>query len=687
MTRRLFADKSLNRLRLALVVFFFALAIPTGMLLRHSYSQLKWEAFHRHRLLAEELVARIDQRYTERIERENARAFTDYTFLNIAGDARANVLQRSRLSAFPTGSAIPGTLGYFQVDNAGRFSTPLLPEAEAEAQRYGIAANELRQRREIRNLIYKVLSDNHLVVKPAMRQASVGKAREADADPAGLRDTLSSDSAPPRVAASPAAENKSLAGQVAQSGFDQLQAHEAAKTSSKIQQNYGRVEDLKLEKRYAEKLAQQKRDAAESKPEPQTSKRTLRKEQNILPERPALTAGKKPAARINMFESEIDTFEFSVLDSGHFVLYRKVWRNGQRYIQGLLIEPAPFIDAVIKDAFNQAAVSLSSNLAVAYQGSVLSALSSRTTPGYLASADELQGTLLLQSRLSSPLNRMELIFSVNSLPAGAGGTVLTWTALVLLLVFTGGFYGMYRLGRRQILLARQQQDFVSAVSHELKTPLTSIRMYGEMLREGWATEEKRKTYYDYIYEESERLTRLINNVLQLARMSRNDLQVDLKPYTVAQLLDTIRSKVSSQLERAGFYLNIECDALVRSQLIAVDADYFTQVIINLVDNAIKFSAKAEQKQIDLHCQRLRDGKLQISVRDYGPGIPRDQLRKIFQLFYRLENELTRETVGTGIGLALVRQLVTAMRGSIDVVNQNPGAEFRMIFQVMAGGDA
>ncbi|MCY3838227.1 MAG: ATP-binding protein [Gammaproteobacteria bacterium] len=71
----------------------------------------------------------------------------------------------------------------------------------------------------------------------------------------------------------------------------------------------------------------------------------------------------------------------------------------------------------------------------------------------------------------------------------------------------------------------------------------------------------------------------------------------------------------------------------------------------------------------------------IAVRDYGPGVPRDQLRKIFRLFYRSENELTRETLGTGIGLALVRELVTAMGGEVDVVNRNPGAEFRIVLPI------
>jgi len=316
-------------------------------------------------------------------------------------------------------------------------------------------------------------------------------------------------------------------------------------------------------------------------------------------------------------------------------------------------------------------------LLVAWRGDVFSAFSGRTARDYLSSAEELSGTLLYQTRLSAPLDDVELILSINRLPAGAGGRLITWLAAILLLVLCGGFYLMYRLGAGQIDLTRQQQDFVSAVSHELKTPLTSIRMYGEMLREGWATDEKKKVYYDYIFDESERLSRLIANVLQLARMTRNNLQVDKKSLAVAELMDGIRSRVSSQVERAGFTLNMHCTPDAGQAVIQADPDWFIQIFINLVDNAIKFSTSADQQVIDIDARRLRDGSVQFSVRDYGPGVPADQMKKIFKLFYRSENELTRETVGTGIGLALVHQLARAMGGQVDVVNREPGAEFRL----------
>ena len=112
-------------------------------------------------------------------------------------------------------------------------------------------------------------------------------------------------------------------------------------------------------------------------------------------------------------------------------------------------------------------------------------------------------------------------------------------------------------------------------------------------------------------------------------------------------------------------------------MVQVDEDFLTQILINLVDNAIKFSRDSERREVLIGCVRERGGELRISVRDFGPGIPAGQMKKIFRLFYRAGDELTRETVGTGIGLALVRQLALAMYGRVDLVNREPGAEFRV----------
>ena len=152
-----------KKLRRWLMVFFLALAVPTGILVTRAYSQLKWEAFHQHRVLAEELAARIDTRLVQLINTEEARSFADYAFLNVAGDPVANFLQRSPLSAWPHASPIPGLVGYFQVDTDGLFTTPLVPPVGTVASSYGISAGELEQRLALQQQIGQILSRNRLV--------------------------------------------------------------------------------------------------------------------------------------------------------------------------------------------------------------------------------------------------------------------------------------------------------------------------------------------------------------------------------------------------------------------------------------------------------------------------------------------------------------------------------------------
>ena len=668
-----------GRLKRLLVLFFMALAIPTGVLIWQAYSQLKWEAFHQYRGMAEELTRRIDASLAERINAAEARSFADYTFLVVSGDPSANFVQRSPLSELPVIQDLPGVIGYFQVGTEGEFSTPLLPQSNSEPATFGIGAVEYVQRLQLSRQIQAILSDNRLVQK----------------QPTGLKEELSMVPASP-TAGYEADEDEEAAkqdGVYSQAIFDQLGTEK-----KNLDDKYAadKVTGLKLDPAFqkksqvAEKLRQEGR--ARDDLSVDTPGRLKRKEQIALPEsEPVASApvANEPVAnlassvdlRISTFESEIDPLEFSLLDSGHFVLFRKVWRDGQRYIQGLLINQKSFLQEGLGQHFDATSLAAMSSLIIAHQDDVLHTFSGSRYSDYPNSSQTLDGALLYRSRLAAPLNNLELIYSINGLPPGPGATVLAWVTLVLAIVFLGGFYTVYRLGLSQINLARQQQDFVSAVSHELKTPLTSIRMYGEMLREGWADPAKQQQYYEYIHDESERLTRLISNVLQLAKITRNEPQFDLKPVLVGELMSRIEAKISGQVQSAGFELKFDTDLQASKASINIDEDCFAQIVINLIDNAIKFSKDAEEKRIEISSRLSKANTVIMAVRDFGPGVPKDQMKKIFQLFYRSESELTRETVGTGIGLAIVHQLSQAMDGKVDVINKQPGAEFRVSFSV------
>ena len=708
------AARDINRERKRLLgllsLLFVALALPTAAVIWQAHGRLKWEAFHQFRSQAEELTRRVDNELAQRIAGAEAQRFADYSFINVGGDPAAGVLQRSPLSAFPVEPQLPGLIGYFQVDADGVFTTPLLPAAGADPAAVGIGPEEYRARLALMREIQGILVDNRLAGERTAAALAAGRIAEPEAP------LLESGEAEPAAeykerdedrGRADAAARQSAEATFSQQAFDQLSVEAprerepasgdtpsaAPPAGADGQANvYGKVQDLQLDDalmRKSEVLeasaeGSDRKQAAEAAPA-LGANRARRLEKATLPEHGPPLAGvasSEPAGagdrRITTFESEVDPFEFRLLDSGHFVLFRKVWREGERFIQGALVDQSAFLGEAVEAPFRATALSGMSDLAVGYRDDVIALVPGGAQERY-SDAAGMRGALLYRSRLSAPLDALEVIFSISRLPPGPGAAVLNWTTLLLAAVFIGGFAAMYRLGLSQIRLARQQQDFVSAVSHELKTPLTSIRMYGEMLREGWADEGRRRQYYEYIHDESERLTRLIENVLRLSSITRNGPRFDLRPFTAGELIDQVRSRIANQVERAGFELSFSIDEDTKRAEVSVDEDCFVQILINLVDNAIKFSKKADARRIEIGAALEGRQRLRFTVRDYGPGVPRDQMKKIFRLFYRTESELTRETVGTGIGLAIVHQLATAMSGRVDVVNRNPGAEFRVSF--------
>jgi signal transduction histidine kinase len=734
-----------RRLKVLLGVFFLALAVPAAVLITQAYGQLKWEAFRRNQLLAEDLAAQVDSGLRTAVATEEARAFGDYSFLVVAGkDAAANFVQRSPLSTFPVEGAVPGTLGYFQVDALGNLTTPLLPESNVDAATYGISADEQSARRTLFASLSEVLAANRLVLRspeapaaggalsPAPASASASRALRSSAAPASAAPPPSPRSDvenAPSAAFAPSVEftrdaARKLQAQMekaeaTQAAFDRLAPNATAAENASATQNASAVQNAAEEAKVRKEVEVPKRQvteappqafelnkdaqsgakvagaadaAAPSEPRAQVAERRKRSEQSVVPEpKPAeresdadkAVADSKKLARtefrVQTFESELDPLEVGLLDTGDIVMFRNVWRGGQRYIQGALIDRAQFVERAVASAYRASSLAAMSDVAVTYRGRPLATLRAATAASYESRpVADLAGTPLHRARLSPPFGDLELVFSVNQLPSAPGALLLLWISVTLAAVLCGGFYFMYRFAVGQLRLARQQQDFVSAVSHELKTPLTSIRMYGEMLKAGWADDAKKQTYYDYIHSESERLSRLIENVLQLARLTRNSQQLDVKRIASAELLDMVRSKCATQAERAGFVLTVR-DGVPAGTELVVDADAFAQVLINLVDNALKFSSTAERKEIEIASRLETDGWVLYTVRDFGPGVPKGQMKKIFELFYRPPDELTRATAGTGIGLALVRELTAAMGGRVEVRNCEPGAEFRVSF--------
>jgi signal transduction histidine kinase len=231
--------------------------------------------------------------------------------------------------------------------------------------------------------------------------------------------------------------------------------------------------------------------------------------------------------------------------------------------------------------------------------------------------------------------------------------------------------------------AEQRSNFVAAVSHELKTPLTAIRMYGEMLRDGLVPgEEKRAEYYRTITAESERLSRLIDNVLEFARGERGEAPLALRTGSLASEVATLCDALRPHAAESGFTLELLAAPDVPA--VSFDRDAVAQILVNLVDNALKYARGAGRRVVQVTCAGEAGGVV-LRVRDFGPGLPARDLGRVFELFQRGESELTRATRGSGLGLALVRSLARRMRARVSARNaEGGGFEVVVIFPQPAG---
>ncbi|HEV2840933.1 MAG TPA: HAMP domain-containing sensor histidine kinase [Chthoniobacterales bacterium] len=241
---------------------------------------------------------------------------------------------------------------------------------------------------------------------------------------------------------------------------------------------------------------------------------------------------------------------------------------------------------------------------------------------------------------------------------GVRRTLLLLIAAALAAIAFGG-WAVFADARRQMALAQKKTDFVSNVSHELKTPLTSIRMFAEMMQSGSAVEEKRPQYLRIIVAEAERLTRLINNVLDFARLERKQKRYDFHPLDLHQVIARTWEGHELHLREQGFTTRWQ-DA-PPPYPVRGDDDALAQILVNLLSNAEKYSA--DRKEVEIHSY-LTEDSIHVSVLDRGSGVPPGEEAKIFEAFYRAHDSLASGIQGSGLGLTLAQRLAKEHGGEI-----------------------
>ena len=285
--------------------------------------------------------------------------------------------------------------------------------------------------------------------------------------------------------------------------------------------------------------------------------------------------------------------------------------------------------------------------------------------------------------LSHPLGSWRIAYHAQPLQLSSGD----WYGLMaLLLLLTGGLsalgYLLYREHSRELRLAEQRVNFVNQVSHELKTPLTNVRLYAEMLENQLPAEERDPLphrYLSVIASESQRLSRLIENVLSFSRLKRGMINISLTNGVIDERIRQIIHNFTPALADRNLHIQFDDQA---NNLCQFDPEALEQILNNLISNCEKYAAGGETIEISSWQQ---DPCSYVRIKDHGPGIPASEATHIFTPFYRISHRLTDGITGTGIGLGLARDLARAHQGelcleapealtSASSINQN-GASF------------
>jgi signal transduction histidine kinase len=294
---------------------------------------------------------------------------------------------------------------------------------------------------------------------------------------------------------------------------------------------------------------------------------------------------------------------------------------------------------------------------------------SDTYPGscQILGAQDMQGI-----SLGGSLRDFRIQFEENSVSAWSRSSfplqIFSWLILVLVVGFTGfGAYLLWRDFNRELAIADMRSHFAASASHELKTPLTAIRMFAEALSLGVKKQpEEQEDYLKTIISESERLSRLLNNVLDFSKIEQGTRTYSFESTSLEDVIEAAAKAMTFPMDQKGFNLKIEAEKDIPE--IHADRDALEQAVLNLLHNAVKYSDESREILLKLY---LKENTIKIDVTDYGVGISEKDKDKIFGRFFRVPGTENQRIPGTGLGLTIVSHIAEAHGGRVDV-DSRPG---------------
>lgn len=612
----------MSRLKRFIIFFCLALSIPTGYLAVHTYRSLEMEEKAELRYFAGSLFDRMESELALLIQKEEAREVDDYTY-------------KTSGTLDPREAYI---LGYFQNNPDGGFQTPLVKDLSRIPPEKAWLVAKLRDINRIFNEKRAEASEDKMFRPPEMKITAV---KEENADIADKYFIPKKKSMP-----------KSYLGRQAKR-TEQVTAAQALNVAPG--ESLPDPASPASDRRMAE---QSSADAhSEAKTDTETSWQLLREERSPAP----LSLPEKTTTQT--FQVEVDPMQSLVIDSGYVVVFRRIVIANQIYRQGFVIHIRPLLRHLLDTHFINQPMARFTH--VALKAAATPANPIELSAGIKATAPRFS----MRRTFPRPFSFIEAALSCERIPPSAGRATLNVMAGLAAVIFILGLYAIYRSARTVEELSERRSTFVSSVTHELKTPLTNIRMYAEMLDQGIAVDPQReKEYFQVLLSESERLSRLINNVLEFSKLEKKQRKADLEEHDILETIAAVKTIMQEKLRQEGFSLvTTDTDA----PQFAFDREMMIQILINLIENSLKFSKNADRREITVSI-RPEGAWIRIRVSDTGPGIPPKALSKIFDDFYRVDTEWVRNTRGTGIGLALVKKFTQAMGGTVDAANNPSG---------------
>jgi signal transduction histidine kinase len=642
-----------KRLKILILIFCLALSIPLAYFVLRTYRSLEQEEVAQLRYFAVTIFDQMEEELASLVIKEEGRPIDQYRYNYMAPDQATGSgrLSRSPLSQPPTDRYI---LGYLQNNPDGSFNSPLVEDDRNISPGSNSVVAQLNEVNKTFNLKRSTVPEG-AEIKPAEMVAK----RE--------REEVST-FADKYLDLSRSKKQRSYLGQ-AKKRVEEITPGQAL-TVAQLDENH---KESKARQEPEEQVAAEQdltpmaADPIAAQPAKDKGVSTEQYRSQAAAPRPLRSPPSSHTdSHIEKLQVEVDPMQAVFINDSQIFIFRRIVINNQIYRQGFIIIVQEFLNHLAKEYFSLQPMAqfASLRLSVVDRG--------RETTTVLSGAAVQHSNFSLERTFPRPFSFLRATLTCDRIPKSVGRTTLNIMMFVLAFIILIGLFAIYQSARAVVALSERRSRFVSSVTHELKTPLTNIRMYIEMLEQGIAHDhEREQEYFRILGSESSRLSRLINNVLEYSKLEKKQVHLDLQRGTLQEVIQEVKEVMQEKLVQDGFDLKVERREVPPFKY---DREAMIQVLINLIDNSMKFGRSSPTRRITIKIWP-EAATVKISVSDTGPGIPDSGLKKIFEDFYRVDSELTKTTGGTGIGLALVKKLVAAMGGAVTAKNNDgPGCK-------------